>query len=149
MRLYAIVYLYRFGVKLYSYWSCWTVTFLVSPAQMIRYPTPKTNGRRLYQPSLLFLGKDIKYLNFTSTKKYSWFRIFSPTYHLNLFQNLCRKLSNDDVMESSYKLNLILTVLLKLFTILPNDKIKELKQEDLEAELLTYCIRRSSNPESR
>jgi hypothetical protein len=60
-----------------------------------------------------------------------------------------RKLTNDDVMESSYKLNMILTVLLKLFSILPDSRIKELKQGDLEPELLTYCIRRSSNPESR
>jgi len=62
---------------------------------------------------------------------------------------ILRKLSDDEVLESSYKLNVLLTVLLKLFNVAPDKNIKNLDKKDLEPELLTHCIRRSSNPESR
>jgi len=62
---------------------------------------------------------------------------------------LLRKTSETDVLEASYKLNLILTVMLKLFNATPDQKLRELKSRDLEPELLTHCIRKSSNPETR
>ena len=62
---------------------------------------------------------------------------------------LLRRASEQEVEEGTYRLSLLLTVLLKLLTSLPDAVLKKLDSKQLEPELLVTCIRTSPNPDTR
>lgn len=72
-----------------------------------------------------------------------WTLLIPPAF------SILKKMSDSDVLESSYRLNMTLTVLLKLLNLAPDNKVEKLDKKVLEPEILTYCIRRCCNPETR
>ena len=61
---------------------------------------------------------------------------------------LLRKAANMEVEEGTYKLSLLLNVLLKLLLCLSEVKLREVGKE-VDAELVVSCLRNSPSPDTR
>jgi hypothetical protein len=62
---------------------------------------------------------------------------------------LLRKVADMEVEEGSYKLSLLLSVLLQLLSLVPDSKLWQLETGQLDPELLVHCIRTSPSSDTR
>jgi len=62
---------------------------------------------------------------------------------------LLRKVADMEVEEGTYKLSLLLSVMLKLLSLVPDSKLQKLEAGQLDPELLVHCIRTSPSPDTR
>ena len=77
------------------------------------------------------------------TDETPWAGLIAPLFVL------LRKIPDSELEESSYKLNLLFTVLLQLFGKTSDVQLKALNSRDLDPELLTHCIRACPSPDTR
>jgi hypothetical protein len=72
-----------------------------------------------------------------------WSALIAPLFIL------LRKIPDSELEESSYKLNILFTVLLLLFGRTSDVQLKAMNSRDLDPELLTHCIRSCPSPDTR
>ena len=61
---------------------------------------------------------------------------------------LLRKVADMEVEEGTYKLSLLLSVMLKLLSLVPDSKLQQLEAGQLDPEVV-HCIRTSPSPDTR
>eukprot|EP00092_Neocalanus_flemingeri_P002849 GFUD01003047.1.p1 GENE.GFUD01003047.1~~GFUD01003047.1.p1 ORF type:complete len:1487 (+),score=586.22 GFUD01003047.1:576-4463(+) len=76
-------------------------------------------------------------------KEQDWLVLTRPLFVL------LRKVADMEVEEGTYKLSLLLGVLLQLLVLVPDSKLRQLETGHLDPELLVHCIRTSPSPDTR
>jgi len=76
-------------------------------------------------------------------KEEDWLLLARPMFVL------LRKVADMEVEEGTYKLSLLLSVLLQLLSLVPDSKLQQLETGQLDPELLVHCIRTSPSPDTR